>query len=79
MLTCQIPRAKAIAPSTGPRRAGDRGGIAVMLHAEEMSHACDAVFLGEVEGYLNRVLDDLQGGHLERIYDSWTPCRRSSS
>jgi len=36
------------------------GGIAVMLHAEEMAEACDAVFLGEVEGHFDDLLADLR-------------------
>ena len=70
MLTCQIPRAKEIASEYRARGIPViAGGIAVMLHAEEMAAACDAVFLGEVEGYLERVLDDLRRGKLERSYD----------
>jgi len=70
MLTCQIPRAKAIAAEY--RRRGVpviAGGIAVMLHAEEMAQACDAVFLGEAEGQLGPVLDDLRRKELRRVYD----------
>ena len=70
MLTCQIPRAKAIAAEY--RRRGVpvlAGGIAVMLHAEEMAEACDAVFLGEAEGQLGPMLDDLRRKELRRVYD----------
>jgi radical SAM superfamily enzyme YgiQ (UPF0313 family) len=70
MLTCQIPRAKQIAAEY--RRRGVpvlAGGIAVMLHAEEMAQACDAVFLGEAEGHIGAVLDDLRRGELRRVYD----------
>ena len=70
MLTCQIPRAKAI--SAEYRRRGVpviAGGIAVMLHAEEMAQACDAVFLGEAEGQLGPLLDDLRRKELRRVYD----------
>ncbi len=70
MLTCQIPRAKAIAAAY--RRRGVpviAGGIAVMLHAEEMTQACDAVFLGEAEGHLGAVIDDLRRKQLRRVYD----------
>ena len=70
MLTCQIPRAREIAAQYRARGVPViAGGIAVMLHADDMSRVCDSVFLGEVEGYLDRVLDDLRGGHLKRIYD----------
>jgi radical SAM superfamily enzyme YgiQ (UPF0313 family) len=70
MLTSQVPRAKAIAADY--RASGVKviaGGIAVMLHPEDMSAACDSIFLGEVEGRLELVLDDLRGGELERIYE----------
>jgi radical SAM superfamily enzyme YgiQ (UPF0313 family) len=45
------------------------GGIATMLHAEEtMTHA-DAVFLGEAEGRMQQVIDDLRQGRLKKVYD----------
>jgi radical SAM superfamily enzyme YgiQ (UPF0313 family) len=45
------------------------GGIATMLHAEEtMAHA-DAVFLGEAEGRMENVLNDLRSGRLRKKYD----------
>ena len=70
MLTCQIPRAKSVAAAY--RRRGIpviAGGIAVMIHAEEMAEACDSVFLGEVEGHFRTVLSDLGRGRLARVYD----------
>ena len=70
LLTCQVPRAKEIAAEY--RRKGVpviAGGIGVMLHAEEMSAACDAVFLGEAEGAFGQVLDDLRRGELRPAYD----------
>ena len=70
MLTCQIPRAKEIARAY--RRRGIpviAGGIAVMLHAEEMARACDAVFLGEAEGWFDEVLVDLRSRRLKGVYD----------
>jgi len=70
MLTCQLPRAKEIAAAY--RRRGIpviAGGIAVTLHAEEMAEACDAVFLGEVEGHFDQVLADLRRGSLSKVYD----------
>lgn len=45
------------------------GGIAAMLHSEEtMAHA-DAVFLGEAEGRITQVLQDLRQGRLRKVYD----------
>ncbi len=73
MLTSQLPRAKEIAAEY--RRQGVpviAGGIAVMLHAEEMRQACDSVFLGEVEGHLAGVLDDFKRGELAPVYDFMT-------
>ena len=63
MLTIQVKRGWEIADDY--RRRGVPvifGGIATMLHAEEtMAHA-DAVFLGEAEGRMEQVFDDLRTG-----------------
>jgi len=70
MLTSQLPRAFEIA-----REFRDRdktvifGGIATMLHAEEVKQYADAVFLGEVEGRFGQVIEDLQRGKLKPVYD----------
>lgn len=70
LLTCQVPRAKAIAAEYRARGVPVlAGGIGVMLHAEEMAEACDAVLLGEAEGRTGEVLDDLLRGELRRVYD----------
>jgi hypothetical protein len=70
MLTSQIPRANSIAAAYRRRAVPViAGGIAVMLHAEEMAQACDAVFLGEAEGHIEEVLRDLQNKKLKRVYD----------
>ncbi len=70
MLTVQVKRGWAIADAF--RQRGVKvmfGGIATMLHAEEtMAHA-DAVFLGEAEGRMERVLEDLRQGCLQPRYD----------
>ncbi len=71
MLTCQIPRGLEIA---GLYRAQGikviAGGIAAMLHAEEVAAAVDSIFLGEVEdGRLARTLADWQAGQLRSRYD----------
>jgi len=70
MLTCQLPRAFEIA-----RRYREQGlkvifgGIAVMLHAEEVARHADAVFLGEVEGRFAAVIDDFKAGALKPVYN----------
>jgi len=70
MLTCQLPRAFEIA-----RRYRERGvpvvfgGIATMLHAEEVAAHADSVFLGEAEGRFAGVVEDLKAGRLKRTYD----------
>jgi radical SAM superfamily enzyme YgiQ (UPF0313 family) len=45
------------------------GGIAVMLHAEEVALHADAVFLGEAEGRIKAVIDDFKAGALKPLYD----------
>ena len=71
MLTCQLPRGKEIAAKY--REMGIpviAGGIATMLHAEEISRHVDSVFLGETEdGRLAGVLIDLEKGKLRPKYD----------
>lgn len=70
MLTCQLPRAFEIA-----RKYRERGvpvifgGIAVMLHAEEVAGHADSVFLGEAEGRFPAVIDDFRQGRLRTRYD----------
>jgi radical SAM superfamily enzyme YgiQ (UPF0313 family) len=70
MLTCQLPRAFEVA-----REFRERGltvifgGIATMLHAEEVAGHADAVFLGEVEGRIGAVLEDFRNGRLKPVYD----------
>ncbi|MDY0282370.1 MAG: radical SAM protein [Salinivirgaceae bacterium] len=70
MLTIQVRRGWQIADIY--RRMGVPvifGGIAAMLHAEEtMAHA-DALFLGEAEGRMEKLFDDLCTGHLQKVYD----------
>ncbi len=70
MLTIQVRRGWEIADRF--RRRGVPvifGGIATMLHAEEtMAHA-DAVFLGEAEGRMPMLFDDLRRGQLKPCYD----------
>lgn len=70
MLTCQLPRAFEIAREF--REQGMPvifGGIATMLHAEEVATHADAVFLGETEGRFAQVIEDFQRGRLQPVYD----------
>ncbi|MAF94896.1 MAG: radical SAM protein [Rhodospirillaceae bacterium] len=71
LLTCQIKRAFEIADKY--RKQGIPvifGGIAVMLHAQEVMEHADSVFLGEVEdGRLEAVLDDFKNGKLKKVYN----------
>lgn len=70
MLTSQLPRAFEIASEF--RARGKKvmfGGISTMLHADEVQQHADAVFLGEVEGRFQQVLDDLSRGELKPRYD----------
>ena len=70
MLTIQVKRGWEIADAF--RRRGIKvifGGIATMLHAEETMMHADAVFLGEAEGRMERVISDFKKGTLQRLYD----------
>ncbi len=70
MLTCQLPRAFEIADNY--RKMGVSvimGGIAATLHASEAGEHADSVFLGEVEGRLAAVMEDLKFGRLRKVYD----------
>ncbi|MBF0120994.1 MAG: cobalamin-dependent protein [Desulfobacterales bacterium] len=70
MLTCQLPRAFEIADKY--RELGIPvifGGIAAMLHSEEVLKHSDSVFIGESEGRFKSVLDDFKNGKLKKIYN----------
>lgn len=70
MLTIQVTRGWEIADIY--RKMGIPvifGGIATMLHAKETASHADAVFLGEAEGRMETVLDDLKQGRLKKVYD----------
>jgi radical SAM superfamily enzyme YgiQ (UPF0313 family) len=70
MLTVQVKRGWAVADEY--RRRGIPvifGGIATMLHAEETAAHADAVFLGEAEGHMAALFEDLRRGRLKRVYD----------
>ena len=68
MLTSQLPRAFEI--SRHYREHGIPvifGGIATMLHSEEIINHADSVFLGEVEGRFAGVIDDFTHGKLKKF------------
>jgi len=70
MLTCQMPRAWEIARKY--RAMGKKvifGGIASMLHYEEVLEHADSVFLGEAEGRMERVFQDFKEGCLKQTYN----------
>jgi radical SAM superfamily enzyme YgiQ (UPF0313 family) len=70
MLTCQMPRAWEIAQQY--RARGKKvifGGIASMLHYEEVLGYADSVFLGEAEGRMEGVLADFKAGCLKPTYN----------
>jgi radical SAM superfamily enzyme YgiQ (UPF0313 family) len=70
MLTCQLPRAFEIAAQFRARNVPVIfGGIATMLHAEEVARHADSVFLGEAEGRMEGVLEDFRLGRLKPVYD----------
>lgn len=70
MLTVQIKRGWEIA--TEYRKRGKKvifGGISTMLHAEETMQYADAVFLGETEGRMEKVMEDFRNNRLQKVYD----------
>ncbi|RJQ13951.1 MAG: radical SAM protein [Nitrospiraceae bacterium] len=70
MLTCQMPRAWEIADIYRERGIPVIfGGIATMLHHEEVLDHADSVFLGEAEGRFSGVINDLKTTGLKRIYN----------
>jgi len=70
LLTCQLSRAFEIADRYRAKGvAVIFGGISATLHAEEVATHADAVFLGEVEGRFQQVLDDFKKGSLQKKYD----------
>jgi radical SAM superfamily enzyme YgiQ (UPF0313 family) len=70
LLTCQLPHAFEIADRYRELNIPVIfGGIAATLHAEEVSRHSDAVFLGEVEGRFESVIEDFKAGQLKKKYD----------
>ena len=77
ILTSQLPGAFEIADHYRKRGIPVlAGGISTMLHAEQVQQHVDSVFLGEVEGKIEKVLDDFRHGNLQPVYDffhDWPP------
>jgi len=70
LLTCQIPRSFEIADQYRAMNIPVIfGGIATLLHAEEVARHADTVFLGEVEGRFASVIEDFKNGRMKKIYD----------
>lgn len=70
MLSSQIPRGFEISAAFRGRGVPVIfGGIAAALHFEETLPHCDAVFVGEVEGRFEGLLDDLRSKNLRKIYN----------
>ncbi|MBN1905686.1 MAG: radical SAM protein [Deltaproteobacteria bacterium] len=70
MLTCQVPRAIEIAEQYRAKKIPVIfGGIATMLHSEELMNHSDSVFLGEVEGRFGQVIDDFKNRRLQKVYN----------
>jgi radical SAM superfamily enzyme YgiQ (UPF0313 family) len=70
MLSCQLPRAFEVAKEFRQRGIPVIfGGIATMLHAEEVAGHADSIFLGEAEGRFAGVIADFQKGQLKKVYD----------
>jgi radical SAM superfamily enzyme YgiQ (UPF0313 family) len=70
MLTSQLPSAFRIAAEFRERGVPVIfGGIATMLHADEVAGHADSVFLGEAEGRFAGVLEDFLAGKMKKRYD----------
>lgn len=70
MLTAQLPGAIEIAEKFREMNVPVIfGGIATMLHSEEVMLHADSVFLGEVEGRFGAVLEDFKNKRLKKVYD----------
>jgi radical SAM superfamily enzyme YgiQ (UPF0313 family) len=70
MLTCQAPRGWEIADRFRARGVPVIfGGIGTQLHPEQTAQHADAIFLGEAEGRMAAVLDDVQHQRLKKVYD----------
>jgi radical SAM superfamily enzyme YgiQ (UPF0313 family) len=70
MLTTQVRRGWQIADTY--RKMGIKvifGGIASMLHEKETLEHADSVFLGEAEGRMENVFNDLRNNELKKVYN----------
>jgi len=70
-LTCVIKRAYAVADRF--RERGVKvvlGGVHPSLLPEEAKEHADAVFIGEAEGLLDKLLDDFEAGKLKPFYEN---------
>jgi radical SAM superfamily enzyme YgiQ (UPF0313 family) len=73
MLTAQLPEAFRIAAAYRSRGIPVlAGGIAVMLHDEQVRPHVSSVFLGEVEGRMQEVLEDFKQKKLKPVYNYMT-------
>ena len=70
MLTTQVKRGWAIADAYRAKGIPVMfGGISTMLHAEETLQHADSIFLGESEGRMEQVMDDLKNHKLKKVYN----------
>jgi radical SAM superfamily enzyme YgiQ (UPF0313 family) len=70
LLTSQLPQAFEISKKFKSKKIPVIfGGIAVMLHAEDVIKHADSVFIGEAEGRLEIVFKDFLNKKLKKIYD----------
>ena len=70
MLSTQVKRGWEIAGEYHKRgKIVLFGGISTMLHAEETLQYADAIFLGESEGRMEEVFNDLINGKLKKVYN----------
>ncbi|MFH1154726.1 MAG: radical SAM protein [Pseudomonadota bacterium] len=70
MLTIQINRGLSIAREFRSRGIPViAGGIATMLHADLVAEHVDSVFLGEAEGRMEALFEDLKHHRLAPVYD----------
>jgi len=70
MLSTQVKRGWEISDIF--RKQGKKvifGGISTMLHAEETMEHADSIFLGEVEGRMETVLNDFNNDELKKVYN----------
>ncbi len=73
MLTIQINRGLSIAKKFRSRGIPViAGGIAAMLHADLVADHVDALFLGEAEGRMTALFEDIKNNCLAPVYDFLT-------